>query len=72
MEFKNRDEMIDYIEENSVHTTEELPYCTFCDERLDSYDGYIEYYNLETDSGYEMFCCEDHMIQYLEKFIKEE
>ena len=72
MEFKDFNEMQEYIEMNSRSVTIELPYCAFCDNIINSYDGITEYYELETEEGFEVFCCERHMERYLEKYIKEE
>lgn len=70
MQFKDIDEMLNYIDKNSVTVTEQLPYCAFCDNVIDSYDGVVEYCQLETEDGFELFCCEGHMERYLEKYIK--
>ena len=67
MKFKNFDEVREYIEMNSRAVARELPYCAFCDNVIDSYDGIVEYYELETKEG-----CEGHMERYLEKYIKGE
>ena len=72
MEFKNFDELQEYIEMNSRTVISELPHCAFCDNVVESYYGVIEYCELETEDGFEIFCCEGHMERYLEKFIKEE
>ena len=72
MKFKNFNEVQEFIEMNSRVVTEELPYCAFCDNAIDSYDGIVEYYELETEEGFEVFCCEGHMERYLEQYIKEE
>ncbi len=70
MNFENFDEVREYIEMNSRSVTRQLPYCAFCDNVIDSYDGVVEYHELETEEGYEIFCCEGHMERYLEKYIK--
>lgn len=72
MKFKDFDEVQEYIEMNSRVVTRELPYCAFCDNVIDSYDGVVEYHELETEEGFEVFCCEGHMERYLEKYIKGE
>lgn len=72
MKFKDFNEVKEYIEMNGIVVTEELPYCAFCDEVIDSYDGIVEYYELETEEGFEVFCCKGHMERYLEKHIKGE
>ena len=71
MKFKDLYEVQEYIEMNSRSVTKQLPYCAFCDNVIDSYDGVIEYHELETEEGFELFCCEDHMERYLEKYIEE-
>jgi hypothetical protein len=68
--FEDKDEMLDYIEENSRTVTRELPYCEFCGGRIDSYDGYLEYCELEIEHDCLIFCCEGHMERYLEKYLK--
>lgn len=68
--FEDRDEMLDYIDENSRTVTQELPYCEFCGSRIDSYDGYLEYCELEIEHDCLIFCCEGHMERYLEKYLK--
>ena len=70
MKFKDFDEVQEYIEMNSRAVTRELPYCAFCDNVIDSYDGVVEYCELETEEGFEVFCCEGHMERYLEKYIE--
>ena len=72
MKFKDFDEVQEYIEMNSRIVTDELPYCAFCDNAIDSYDGEFEYWELETEDGFEVFCCKGHMERYLEKYIKGE
>ena len=72
MKFKDFNEVKEFIEMNSRVVTEELPYCAFCDNVIDSYDGIVEYYELETEEGFEVFCCEGHMEKYLEKYMKGE
>ena len=72
MKFKDFYEVQEYIEMNSRSVTKQLPYCAFCDNVIDSYDGVIEYHELETEEGFEVFCCEGHMERYLEKYIKGE
>lgn len=72
MKFKDFYEVQEYIEMNSRSVTKQLPYCAFCDNVIDSYDGVIEYHELETEEGFELFCCEGHMERYLEKYIKGE
>lgn len=72
MKFKDFNEVKDYIEMNSRVVTSELPYCAFCDNVIDSYDGIVEYYELETEEGFEVFCCEGHMERYLENYIRGE
>ena len=67
--FKDEDEMLDYTEENSRTVVEELPYCKFCGDRIDSYDGYLEYCELEIEYDCLVFCCESHMERYLEKYL---
>ena len=69
MKFKDFNEAQQYIEMNSRVVTRELPYCAFCDNVIDSYDGIVEYYELETEEGFEVFCCEGHMERYLKKYI---
>ena len=71
MKFKDFNEVREYIEMNSRAVTRELPYCSFCDNVIDSYYGMVEYYELETETGFELFCCEGHMERYLEKYIEE-
>lgn len=70
MNFENFNKVQEYIEMNSRTVTRQLPYCAFCDNVIDSYDGVVEYHELETEEGYEIFCCEGHMERYLEKYIK--
>lgn len=72
MKFKDFNEVREFIEMNSRVVTEELPYCSFCDNVIDSYDGIVEYCELETEEGFEVFCCEGHMERYLEKYMKGE
>lgn len=72
MKFKDFYEVQEYIEMNSRSVTKQLPYCAFCDNVIDSYDGVIEYHELETEEGFELFCCEGHMERYLEKYINGE
>jgi len=72
MKFKDFNEVREYIEMNSRVITRELPYCAFCDNVIDSYDGTVKYCELEIEEGFELFCCEGHMERYLEKYIKEE
>lgn len=69
MKFKDFNEVQEYIEMNSRAVTRELPYCAFCYNVIDSYDGIIEYYELETEEGFEVFCCKGHMERYLELYI---
>ena len=72
MKFKDFYEVQEYIEMNSRSVTKQLPYCAFCDNVINSYDGVIEYHELETEEGFELFCCEGHMERYLEKYINGE
>ena len=72
MRFKNIDEIQEYIDKNSKVVTRELPYCSFCDNVVESYYGVVEYCELETEDGFEIFCCKGHMERYLEKFINHE
>ena len=71
MKFKDFDEVQEYIEMNSRAVIRELPYCAFCDSVIDSYDGVVEYHELETEESFEVFCCEGHMERYLEKYLEE-
>ena len=71
MKFKDFNDVREYIEMNSRSVTRELPYCAFCENVIDSYYGMVEYCELETEEGFEIFCCEGHMERYLEKYIEE-
>ncbi len=72
MQFKNMDDVYDYIEDHSVNIVEELPSCDFCYDLIDSHDGTIQYCIIkEPNGGNELiFCCEEHMNNYFEQLIE--
>lgn len=67
MNFKNDNEILDYIEMNHIFMCEDMPCCCHCNEVIRANFARMDYYKLDLPSGFEVFCSDDCMFEYLKE-----